>query len=147
MAQRIEALNDAERAWIESNLRTACAFVHAYAAEVAERLPSPAGLDRAWATWLGAWAAQPEGTREDPNPSINAVGIAFGQHLIDALGLYWAVVSDEHGTEMAVYGNDGAVLVFPANLVAKRFSSRTTGFIASLLHQMHSDIARLRRPQ
>jgi hypothetical protein len=81
---------------------------------------------RIFAAWLGEWLEQPEQDREDPNPFINAIGSAFGQALVDALGLEWAVVSDEHGTEIAVHGQPGDILVFPPNLVAKRFARRAT---------------------
>jgi Domain of unknown function (DUF3806) len=142
---RIEAPNDAEREWIESNLRVSRSFAKAYGGDdTVEGVPRAAALDLAWTTWLQSWDGQPEESRPDPNPIINAVALAFGQHLVDALGLQWAVVTDEYGTELAVHGDPGDILVFPANLVAKRFESRTVGFIAPLLQQMVADIGAAR---
>jgi hypothetical protein len=82
--------------------------------------------------------------RHDPNHIINAVGIAIGEHLVAALDLRWVVASDDYGTELAVHGEPGSVIVYPANLVAKRFESRTARFIAPLVRQMVEDIRRVR---
>ena len=53
--------------------------------------------------------------------------------LLDALeGFEWVVAEDEGGTDLAVFGLRGAgVLVYPANLVAKRYESREPGFLQS----------------
>jgi len=67
------------------------------------------------------------------------IGFSFGQHLVDDFGLPWAVVSDEQGTEMAVHREAGDVTVFPANLAAKRWESRDTGF----LRPIYDEVAQL----
>jgi hypothetical protein len=139
MDPRIEALGDGERKWIEAHLRIARSFVGAYAGiQPTEELPTPEDLDDAWAAWLPQWE------RLDANAVINAVGMAFGEHLIAALNLQWVVATDEHGTELAVHGEPCNVLFYPANFVAKRFESRTTNFIAPLLKQIVEDIRRVR---
>jgi hypothetical protein len=136
---RIEPLSEGERKWIEAHLRIARSFVALYTGvEPSGALPTPDVLDAAWAGWLPQWEAQ------DPNAIINAVGMVIGEHLIAALGLMWVVATDEHGSELAVHGEPCNVLVFPANLVGKRFASRTTGFIAPLLEQMIQDVRRMR---
>jgi Domain of unknown function (DUF3806) len=141
---RIEPINEGERQWIEANLRVSRSFVAAYAGEqVVEGAPSPLALERAWDAWLESWESEPAESRDDPNPIINAVGIAVGQLLVSELGLAWVVATDEYGTEIAVYGNPGDVLVFPPNLVGKRFESRTTGFIVSIVDQLRADIRRM----
>jgi hypothetical protein len=63
---------------------------------------------------------------------VHVVGLAFGQRLVDDLGMRWVVASDEYGTEMAVHHPLGDTLVYPANLVAKRWESRETGFLRPL---------------
>ena len=66
------------------------------------------------------------------NAVINAIGIAFGQYLVDTLGFQWCTVSDSHGQELAVVAlpDTAKVLVFPPNLVAKRWESGTTDFLS-----------------
>ncbi len=135
----IEPLGDGERTWIESHLRIARSFVALYTGiEPTGALPTLEALDDAWAAWLAEWE------RFDPNHIINAVGVVIGEHLIAALGLTWLVATDERGTELAVHGEPNNVLVFPANLVGKRFEGRKTGFIAPLLEQIVTDVRRVR---
>jgi len=86
-------------------------------------LPGPVvevdSLARLWDSWLTRGL---EGV--DPNGVINAVGYAFGSYLVQRVGMSWALVTDEYGTEVAVHGSPGDLLIFPANFVAKRYETR-----------------------
>jgi hypothetical protein len=128
--------NASELDWIESCLRKAKEI-----AGDADGLMDLPDMDEAWGRWLDSH--DPE--VEDPNPVINAFGIAFGQHIIDDLGLNWAVVSDEHGTEMCVHGQPGDVLVYPCNFVSKRYVSRQKDFFVAIYSEMRNDILRMQR--
>lgn len=130
--QAIQAPNDAELAWIRSNLDVAKRLAAIHTGGKREALPDPRLLDEVFAAWLREWNATPSDERGDPNAYINAVGLAFGQSLVDTLGLEWAVVTDEYGTEIAVRGQPGDLLVFPTNLVAKRFETGETHFLADI---------------
>jgi hypothetical protein len=144
VAQTISELSVAERAWVEDNLAAARRYVVDAGVSVDEGgAPDPPALDAAWSFWLQAWPAE----EEDPNPVINALGIAFGQYLVDRLGLDWKVVEDEYGTEIAVHGQPGDVLVFPPNLVAKRLESRTVGFFVPVAGQIEQQVAAVRTAQ
>ena len=79
---------------------------------------------RFWATWL---EGDPE--LETANAMVNVVGVAFGQCLVDDFDFAWKVITDEYGTEMAVYAEPGGFTLFPPNLVAKRWETRETGFL------------------
>ena len=89
---------------------------------------SPETLDVFWAALLRDEPA-------DPNPAINIVGLAFGQLLVDGLGLSWVALTDEQGTEIAVRGR-GNFTVFPTNFIAKRYERRETNFIAPAYQEM-----------
>ena len=143
MAQRISELNDAERAWVADNVAAARRYVEDAGLPVDVQLLDPAALDAAWVFWLQAWPAD----EEDPNPVINALGMALGQYLVDRLGLDWKLVEDEYGTEVAVHGQPGDVLVFPPNLVAKRLESRTVGFFVPVAGQIERQVEELRASQ
>ena len=81
--------------WIEENLRKARQIIGKEEGEIIELKD----LDEAFGQWLDTHDLK----KEDPNPFINAFGIAFGQLLVDDLGLEWAVVMDEqhlHGKGM-----------------------------------------------
>ena len=127
MRQRIDALTDKERRWVQSQLEGARRFVDAFAPEYAARDLSLNALDHAWAAWL-------ETHQTDMalvNAAINVVGVAFGQLLVDAGPLDWVIATDEQGSDLAVYGlpGRGDVLVYPANFVAKRYERREIYFL------------------
>lgn len=78
MTQRISQLNEAERAWVDDNVAAARRYVEDAGHPIQGNRPlDPAALDAAWAFWLRAWPAG----EEDPNPVINALGMAMGQYL------------------------------------------------------------------
>jgi uncharacterized protein DUF3806 len=143
--QKIEAPNQAESDWVRANVDLAKAFVAAYlGAPEDEALPDLKLLDEVYAAWFEQWRAVPAEDREDPNPYINAVGMAFGQRFVDELGFRWAVVTDNDGTEIAVHGDPGDILIFPPNLVAKRFRREETGFLEWLYEHMAARVQELR---
>jgi Domain of unknown function (DUF3806) len=120
--------NEAELAWVREYVDATAGFAEQFG--VAEGRPGVDELDALWAAWL------PNAAPEDANAVVHMIGFSFGQHLVDDFGLRWVVVSDEHGTEMAVHREAGDVLVFPANLVAKRWETRHTGFLRPLYDQV-----------
>jgi Domain of unknown function (DUF3806) len=142
----VSALSDAEQAWIRQQLAAADQFVTDYgSARVVQELGGTglAALDHAWASWLDRQVVDPQ----DPNPVINAVGVAFGEALIGALeGFGWVIATDAQGSDLAVSGlpGSGDVLVYPANVVAKRYESRTAVFLVALHAEMVRDIEQLR---
>ena len=134
--QKIEAPTDTERDWVRANVELA--------RDLTGGELTPEALDAAYARWLEQWLTTPEDQRDDPNLYVNAFGLGFGQLLVDELGLEWAVVSDELGTEIAVHGQPGDVLVFPPNLVGKRLESGETGFFAPLFAAIRGRVTELR---
>jgi len=138
--QKIEPPNNAEMAWIAENLDRAKSIAEQYTGSKAEELV-PAVLDRT----LSAWRRANEGVRPEPNVIANALGIAFGHFLARELGLDWAVVSDEYGTDMALHGSPGDILLFPTSSVAKRIAAGENVFFNDLFQHMSADITRLRR--
>ncbi|HEY1817795.1 MAG TPA: DUF3806 domain-containing protein [Kofleriaceae bacterium] len=136
MAPKLDAPTERELAWIADNLTRATAMAKKYGGDAKEL----AALDALWATWSAALRK----SGGDPNPLINMVGVAFGQHLVDTAGLAWVLASDEHGTDLAVHGEPGSVLVYPCNFVAKRWQSGETEFFARTGAQLVADIKRIR---
>lgn len=139
MRQEILEPNEAERKWIEANLRIARTAIKTFAPDRGPDITLP-GLDAAYASWL----AQHDPAKEDPNPFINAFGIAFGQHFVDELGFSWAVVKEGENAEMAVHraskGLAGDSFIYPPNFVAKRYTSKATDFFERTFQQMRRDI-------
>ena len=142
MDQKIEPLTAAEKDWIQNQLAAASEFVAAFSPDDADKPLTLGALDRAFAQWL----ATGETDSHRINAAINVVGVAFGQSLVEGLGLRWVIVSDEQGTELAVHGlpGKGDVLVFPQNFVAKRWDERATHFLGHSYQQIASHVESLR---
>ena len=136
---KTEPLTEREEAWVAEQARRARSFV-------AEQLPDAAGapltpevLDRAYAAWMAKTPLDVTLV----NGVVNAVGVAFGAFLAEACGFSWVIATDQYGTELALLALPGTadVLVFPANLVAKRWERRETGFLVPLFDNISRQVA------
>lgn len=116
--QRLE-LSAAERAWM-SQLRAAFADPPSDADSLG-RL-----VDEAW----DDWAAHPQGARPDPNPMINALGVALGDLVCGQVPeARWIAFRDRSGVDLAVTVGDDGPLTFPTNAVGKRWSTGEHGWV------------------
>jgi Domain of unknown function (DUF3806) len=139
--QTITDLKPAEQQWVAGNVELAGKIAATLGLDVARgEVIGPEALDTAWAAWLAGHARR----QEDPNPFINAFGLAFGAHLVERLGLEWKVVRDEYGTEIAVWGHEGNILVFPPNLVGKRYVAGTQRFFADVAAKTEEQVGHVR---
>ena len=139
MDAKIEQLTEAEHDWIQQQIALAQSFVLDMLGVSEGELPSPEELDRAFTAWL------PEHDPAEANAIVNCVGVALGQHIVARSGLEWVIASDKYGTELAVYGlpGRGDVLLYPQNLVAKRYEKRSTPFVVDLINKLCGDIAKV----
>lgn len=138
MKQKTDPLSQSETAWVKIQLENALKFVEGYSPGDADTPLTLAALDRAFAAWI---ASEPTET-DLINAVINYVGIAFGQALVDGIGLKWVIATDEQGSELAVYGfpGRGDVLVYPTNFVAKRWERRETNFLEKAYQRIGQDV-------
>jgi Domain of unknown function (DUF3806) len=141
MKQRIEPLTQGELDWIAAQREAATQLVQTFSSADAPEALTPAALDRTFAAWL---ASSPSNV-DLINQTINAVGVAFGQLLVDGIGLQWVIATDAHGSDLAVHGlpGEGDILIYPANFVAKRWERRETHFLEGAYASMAQDIAAL----
>jgi hypothetical protein len=130
--ERVEPLNDAERAWVAENVAAARGALRE--GGVPDGAVTAESLDELW-TIARAQA-------EDPTVAINLVGLALGQLLVNRFGLDWVALTDEHGTEIAVRGPSNFT-VFPTNFVAKRYETGETGFIAPFVDEVARTLEQL----
>jgi hypothetical protein len=131
VAHRVDELNQAERAWIANLL--------------AELQADGVGIERdALSRYFGqlraGWFATRRRKRPDPNPIINRTGAGLGELLIHSLGLRWVVVTDEHGTEMAVHGDVGDIVLFPMNAVGKRWVDDDRASLGAFIDQASQSV-------
>lgn len=123
----LEPLTDAEYQWIEYQLSAGVEFVSNYAPEYEE--VSLEALDAGWEAWLSTEVSDVN----EINQAINCVGITFGSVLVATGEFEWCIATDEEGTDLVIRAlpDQGDVLVYPANFVAKRWESKVTNFLVS----------------
>jgi hypothetical protein len=142
VARRVFDINDAERTWIAGNLQVVRSFAMDLGIVSDETTPLDTQvLDAVWAAWLEMHVRG----QEDPNSIINAFGVSFGQLLVQSLGLEWKIVHDAV-TEIALCGQPGDIVIYPQNLVARRYMAGTTRFFEELAAEMAQTIGPLDRP-
>jgi len=136
MGQQIKPLNEAEHKWIQENVnRFKCLLNKESGGKI-----NLYELDEAFSNWMRSHDAE----KEDPNPMINMFGIVFGHYIIDDIGLEWVIVSDDIGTDLAVHGESGSVLIYPLSFVAKRYVNKQTGFFSLFYPEIKKDVERFR---
>ncbi|WP_151081612.1 DUF3806 domain-containing protein [Nocardioides cynanchi] len=131
----LEPLTSAEVDWVRSSI-----------AELGEQDVLFGDIDdlgRHYDEMLNAWLRLDEAHRPDPNPITNQIGLAFGQYVADQARLDWMVATDTHGTEIALHRARGNVLIYPTDLVAKRWAAHERNVIAPLARDLIATVGEL----
>jgi len=128
MKQTFRPINQAEKDWVASCIANARTLVEASSPSLTERDLTPEILDSAYEFWLNSGGE----IESQANDVIHAIGLAFGQFLVDRDGFEWVVVTDQFGTSIGVRAlpKKGDVLVCPTSIVAKRWETRETRFFS-----------------
>jgi Domain of unknown function (DUF3806) len=124
----LEPLTTAEVDWVRSSI-----------AELGEqdvRFGDIDDLGRHYDEMLNAWIRLDESHRPDPNAIINQIGLAFGQYVADQAKLDWTVATDAHGTEIALHRQRGNMLIYPTDLVSKRWAAHERNVIPALARDL-----------
>jgi hypothetical protein len=137
---KVQDLNASEVKWLGQMQEGSRVLEQLYLGS-SNGLPDVKALDEVWTRWQSD--TSPE--RPDPNTVVNALGLCFGQHLVDRLGFRWAVITDKYGTEMGLIAQPGDVTVFPANMTAKRLEDGAHPFFAELFSQIEARVRQLRK--
>lgn len=135
----LSELSDAEAQYIDNQLTAAHLIAEHYLGQ-ADSPPSLRQLD----AMLTAWVTDGAADRLDINTVVNAAGAAFGSHLSSDLELDWVIAEDAAGTDLALHGQPGDILIYPANAVAKRLVDGESGFLSPLARRFGTDIRSLR---
>ncbi len=132
-------LTDEEKAWVETQLALVDRFVGDYGpARVADGLE---GVDDAWASWLKSGM-----DRDDADTVMNAVAVALGQSVVDALdGFTWVTVFQDGETDLGVSGlPEVDALFLPAEIVALEYAARNPAFLVQTRDHYIASINNLR---
>ena len=127
---RIDQLSGSEIQWRDNQCEIARVLAERYVGETSG-LPEIAALDDV----IDGWFDDDE-SRVDMNTLINGVGIAMGQHVASAANLTWVIATDDDGSDLALHGQPGDILIFPANATARRVSAGERRFVSALADQL-----------
>lgn len=108
-------LDHEHRELLRSGLDAAQSLAAKYGGAAGD-LPPLAALDDIYESWR----ARAAGEREPVREVLHALGAALGEHLARIPGLEWTVVTDAEGADLAVYGREGEMLVYPFIVVRRR---------------------------
>ncbi|MCH9021835.1 MAG: DUF3806 domain-containing protein [Planctomycetes bacterium] len=142
--QKIEQLNEAEEAWVRDELINAQSLIALHCPNENNDIKPLEILDK---TFKAAFESSLKSDENYANATINAIGIAFGQYLIDTLDFTWCAVSDEYGEDIAIVAlpETAKMLVFPTNLVSKRWCAGTTNFLWYVYKGIEGDLKEFKK--
>lgn len=88
-------------------------------------------LDELWVRWLDSKPAD-----DDAPWVISAIGVRFGDSLVEAFGWQWSVAERDGRNDIVVHDGKGGWMVWPRDVVGKRYVSRETGFMTALRDEL-----------
>lgn len=114
------ALSDAERDWIERHI--------AYAHSIGVDPGNEASISDFFDSTLDAVNSGRE-SPEVANTVVNVVGVLIGELICAQSSLGWAIVTDEHGTDLCLHDPAMSWTLFPQSSAAKRWEAKETGWV------------------
>jgi hypothetical protein len=123
-------LSHAETAWLQQQ-RDAARTLGEQAGLAGDPIAVCDGLIRCW---------HAASSRPDPNPIVNAAGVAVGDVLAREFGLEWKIITDSFGTDMGLWRARGSIILAPTSSVAKRFADGKDGFLPALLEDLRGGL-------
>lgn len=97
----------------------------------------PETLQDAYEKYLDQVLATEPDQREDPTPTLTAIGMALGEHLRRNSDADWRIVTDDQGRDLALASPDESSILFPVDPVAGHWAVQqrewVAGFVAAAL--------------
>ena len=136
-APEIEPLTEDEVVWVRTTI--------AALTEQDVRVGDIDDLGRHFDELLTEWLRLREPDRPDPAGVVNQIGLAFGQYVADHTDLEWAVATDQTGPDIALHRprSDGSVVVYPTDLVSRRWQSEEMHMLPSLARTTIDTVSRI----
>ena len=137
-APRVRDVDERELEWIAAHVE----LVTDAGTDIDDLAQIRAAYDRA----ASAWRRINPPERDDPTVTTNALGLAFGEHLVRRTPLRWAIAEDEHGMELALHDARSGTILYPAKLVAERWMAEDPGdFLTATAEQVTAKLPDTRR--
>ena len=120
--QQVMPFGPAENCWLERSCEAAGQLSVKYGSGGDL---GPEQLDVVFGRWM-----IDDGDKEPPKIVADALGAAFGEHVVDRHGFQWVVVTDSFGTDYAI--RKGETMAFPQASVMKRIERNETALFQAL---------------
>ena len=99
--------------------------------------PTSETLQDAYEKYLDQVLATEPDQREDPTPTLTAIGMALGEHLRRNSDADWRIVTDDQGRDLALASPDESSILFPVDPVAGHWAVQqrewVSGFVVAAL--------------
>ena len=116
---RLRDLDDREREWVAAHVDLII--------EAGVDVDDAARIRTYYERSAAAWRRINPPERDDPRVTVNAIGAAFGEHLVRRMRLRWMLAEDDEGIELAVYDLRTGTIVYPVLLTAERWMAEAPG--------------------
>jgi hypothetical protein len=128
LATFVRDLTPAEVAALDHDADRAAQFIEKYVRPTKRSGDLLENLDAAFEAWHSARA----GDREPSQEIIRITGAAYGRYCIQRLGMRWAIVRDEHGTDTALVRDQPPARAFPFSSIQYRIEDNKIDFFVAL---------------
>lgn len=120
-------LAESQRPWLEQHRALLRRRVHQLTGYDADGLVPLSVLDEYWSRFIAA----PPTDNDELNLTLNSVGVALGDHLVQVRSFEWVIISDDYGVCIGVVALRGTanVTTDPFNFVAKRWDRKEPRFL------------------
>lgn len=127
----LEDLNEKEKEFIKNGIELAKVLLEELELTNEVHPFSPEIID----TVIGYWFE--DGFQEYIGVNLNNYSVAFasawGQFLVDTLGMEWRVITDNSYTEVGVYHKNHEVVIFPFAVLLKKLNSKSASKAISIM--------------
>jgi len=128
LATFVRELTREELAALDRDADRATQFIEKYVAPGKRGGDLLENLDAAFDAWHSARAADRESTQD----VVRFTGAAYGKYCIQRLGLRWAIIRDDHGTDTALVRDQPPTRAFPFSSIQYRIEDDKTDFFVAL---------------
>ena len=137
--QQIASFGPAENAWLEECRSVAASLGLKYGSGGDL---TPDELDLVFSRWTFD-----DDDKESSDSVADALGVAFGDYLVENHEFRWVIVTDEYGTANAVRHRDSEVMTFPTSSVAKRIEDNEPECFKILLAMLLDVLGRFKNDE
>jgi hypothetical protein len=136
LAGTVSSITNEEHAALARDADRAQDFIHSSVGLELQTGDTLQDLDLAFSVWLHSEIR----TKFTDSDVVRIVGSSIGRKAVDTLGVRWARITDEHGSEIGLVAEEPDVYSYPFSSVRYRIEDRKTNFISALFEVLKKTI-------